>query len=52
MKEENFTKAMHSFFNKFEYQNATMEDIMLEFQNALDRAGIKFDLKRWQKDWL
>lgn len=36
IKEENFSKALHKYFSKYAFKNATLDDLIDELQNQFD----------------
>ena len=50
MGEENFGKALESYFRKYEWSNATIDDFLAEMQKMLKLEG--FTLEEWKIMWL
>ena len=50
MGEQNFGKALESYFRKYEWSNATIDDFLAEMQKMLKLEG--FTLEEWKVMWL
>ena len=50
MKEENFSKALSEYFHKYEWNNATIDDFLVEMQKHFQIT--EFTLATWRELWL
>ena len=50
MKEENFSKALSEYFHKYEWNNATIDDFLVEMQKHFQIT--EFTLTTWRELWL
>jgi aminopeptidase N len=50
IEEENFSKALNAYFNKYEWSNATLIDFMNELEKQFKVKEINLD--DWRKLWL
>ncbi len=51
--EDNFSKALKSYFKKYQWKNAALKDLLAEMQTVIDEdPTLNLNLKEWEKDWL
>ena len=50
MGEDNFSKSLSSYFKRFEWSNATIDDFLKELENNFHEK--EFTLEQWKQMWL
>ena len=52
--EDNFSKSMHTYFNKYQWSNATLKDFMNCMQENYSPLSAEYpsSLDLWQKQWI